>query len=287
MERDQRARHVRAPADLSITTPFNVQVLGDGRIYVAWAENSFEIDEPTEEIPGAGFGRIVAYDRDGNMLQDFAGHELLNAPWGMVIAPEEFGAFGGDLLVANFGDGTIVAFDLETGDQKGYLRDADGEIISIDGIWGLTFGNGWSLGDANSLYFTAGPNEERDGILGRLTVAAAVPEPESWALMLAGIGLIAGFARRRGATLALSQAPAHPLIETAPAAALRSCRAPQRCLVGHAGFRHGQDAPPFGAAAFTAEAALTLPESRFAEYIASRLPPDPAHDLQHVRRVVE
>lgn len=199
------------PADLSITYhPFNVQVLGDGRIYVAWAENSFEIDEPTEEIPGAGFGRIVAYDRDGNMLQDFAGHELLNAPWGMVIAPEEFGAFGGDLLVANFGDGTIVAFDLETGDQKGYLRDADGEIISIDGIWGLTFGNGWSLGDANSLYFTAGPNEERDGILGRLTVAAAVPEPESWALMLAGIGLIAGFARRRGATLALSQAPAHP-----------------------------------------------------------------------------
>ena len=78
------------PADLSITYhPFNVQVLGDDRIYVAWAENSFEIDEPTEEIPGAGFGRIVAYDRDGNMLQDFAGHELLNAPGAWSSLPKD------------------------------------------------------------------------------------------------------------------------------------------------------------------------------------------------------
>lgn len=184
------------PADLSVSyMPFNVQQLGDGRIYVAWAENSFEIDEPTEEIPGQGFGRIVAYDRDGNLLQDFATHDLLNAPWGMAIAPASFGAFGGDLLVANFGDGTIVAYDLATGKELGYLRDADGNVVSIDGIWGLTFGNGVHLGDSNVLYFTAGPNEENDGIFGRLSVAA-VPEPDSYAMMLCGLGLV-GFALRK------------------------------------------------------------------------------------------
>lgn len=185
------------PADLSeVWMPFNVQQLSDGRIYVAWAENSLEIDEPTEEVPGAGIGRIVAYDRDGNMLQDYTDHSLLNDPWGMVIAPEGFGAFSGALLVANFGDGTIAAYDRVSGASLGYLRDANGNVISIDGIWGLTFGNGVHLGDAKSLYFTAGPDEERDGIFGKLTVAA-VPEPESYAMLLAGLGLIGLVSRRQ------------------------------------------------------------------------------------------
>ncbi|UCV21010.1 TIGR03118 family protein [Ferribacterium limneticum] len=185
------------PADLSeVWMPFNVQQLSDGRIYVAWAENSLEIDEPTEEVPGAGIGRIVAYDRDGNMLQDYTDHSLLNDPWGMVIAPEGFGAFSGALLVANFGDGTIAAYDRVSGASLGYLRDANGNVISIDGIWGLTFGNGVHLGEATSLYFTAGPDEERDGIFGKLTVAA-VPEPESYAMLLAGLGLIGLVSRRQ------------------------------------------------------------------------------------------
>lgn len=188
------------PADLSeVWMPFNVQMLGDGRIYVAWAENALEIDDPTEEVPGSGLGRIVAYDRDGNLLQDYSSHANLNAPWGMAIAPGDWGAFGGALLVANFGDGTIAAYDVETGEELGYLKDADGNVISVDGIWGLTFGNGWSLGDADSLYFTAGPDEERDGVLGRLNVAAPVPEPETYAMMLAGLGLVGFMAKRRNA----------------------------------------------------------------------------------------
>lgn len=183
------------PADLSAAwMPFNVQMLSDGRIYVAWTENAFEIDEPTEEIPGAG--RVVAYDRNGNLLQDYVHHDHLNNPWGMVIAPDSFGAFAGALLVANFGDGTIFAYDVKTGAELGYLKDPDGNIISIDGIWGLTFGNGVHLGDAGALYFTAGPDEERDGIFGRLNVAA-VPEPQTYALLLVGLVACAAQATRR------------------------------------------------------------------------------------------
>lgn len=174
--------------------PFNVQQLADGRIYVAWTENAFEIDEPTEEIPGGG--RIVAYDRNGNTLQDYTEHSLLNNPWGMVIAPDSFGAFAGALLVANFGDGTISAYDVATGAELGYLKDPDGNVILIDGIWGLTFGNGVHLGQADHLYFTAGPDEERDGIFGKLALAP-VPEPGTYALMLAGLAGLGLMASRR------------------------------------------------------------------------------------------
>ena len=114
---------------------------------------------------------MVAYDLDGHILQEFADAKRLNSPWGLAIAPAGFGPFGGALLVANFGDGTVAAFDVATGAFKDYLRDAAGKPVVIDKIWGLAFGNGVSLGDADSLYFTAGPNEEQDGIFGRLRYA--------------------------------------------------------------------------------------------------------------------
>jgi uncharacterized protein (TIGR03118 family) len=164
------ARPAGMPADYS---PFNIQYL-NGRLYVAYAVLDITAEERASDAPGEGAGHIVAYDRNGNILQEFADTGRLNSPWGMTIAPSSFGAFGGCLLVANFGDGTIAAFDKDTGDFKGYLQNSKGENISIDGIWGLVFGNGVSLGDANALYYTAGPNTEQDGIFGRLTTS---PDP--------------------------------------------------------------------------------------------------------------
>jgi uncharacterized protein (TIGR03118 family) len=157
----------QTPASVGGLQPFNILDLG-GHLFVAYAAFDPESDEGQEQIIGAGIGAVVEYNEDGTLVKDFHSHGVLNAPWGMAIAPAGFGAFANDLLVANFGDGTIAAFDPASGDFAGYLRDPDTKIISIDGIWGLTFGNGHSLGDANTLYFTAGPNNEEDGLFGRL-----------------------------------------------------------------------------------------------------------------------
>ncbi len=168
--------HFQAPASVGSLHPFNITDLG-GHLFVAYAAFDPESDEGQEQTLGAGLGHVVEYNEDGTLVMDFRTHGVLNVPWGMALAPTQFGAFSGDLLVANFGDGTISAFDLGTGEFKGYLRDPDTKIISIDGIWGLTFGNGVSLGDAKSLYFTAGPNNEEDGLFGRLDPQGTLPRP--------------------------------------------------------------------------------------------------------------
>ena len=159
--------HFETPETVGRLHPFNILDLG-GHLFVAYADFDPESDEGQEQILGAGLGHVVEYNEDGTLVKDFHTHGVLNAPWGMAIAHASFGTFANDLLVANFGDGTISAFDLASGDFVGYLRDPDTKIISIDGLWGITFGNGVSLGDANALYFTAGPNNEEDGLFGRL-----------------------------------------------------------------------------------------------------------------------
>jgi uncharacterized protein (TIGR03118 family) len=159
--------HFQTPPSVGHLHPFNIVDLG-GHLFVAYAEFDPESDEGQEQILGAGLGHVVEYNEDGTLVKDFHTRGVLNAPWGMAIAPASFGAFANDLLVANFGDGTLSAFDLTTGDFVGYLRDPGTKIISIDGLWGIAFGNGHSLGDANALYFTAGPNNEEDGLFGRL-----------------------------------------------------------------------------------------------------------------------
>ncbi len=119
---------------------------------------------------------------------------------GLEIAPSSFGALAGDLLVGNFGNGWINAFNPKSGAFVGTLDGTNGSPLVIDGLWGLTVGSGAAGGSLNALYFTAGPNGESDGLFGSLT---AVPEPSTWVMMVAGfIGL--GFAgyRRSGKTRA-------------------------------------------------------------------------------------
>lgn len=155
--------------------PYNIQVLSvnnEERVFVAYAE--IEKDkktgkiEPGEEQKGAGLGRIVEYDLDGKLVRIWNDKGLLNAPWGFSVAPSEgFGKFSGALLVGNFGDGTIVAFDPKTFEAIDYLKNKD-KNIQIDGLWGLMFGNGASLGEKNQLYFAAGPNDETDGLFGKI-----------------------------------------------------------------------------------------------------------------------
>jgi len=162
--------HFETPKSIGDLSPFNIVDL-DHHLFVAYGKFDPNSDEGQEQIAGAGLGHIVEYNEDGTLVKDFfAGHGVLNLPWGMAIAPATFGDYANDLMVANFGDGTISAFDLKTGDFVGYVRDSDSKIISIDGVWGLVFGNGVSLGDANALYFTAGPNAEFDGMFGRINV---------------------------------------------------------------------------------------------------------------------
>jgi uncharacterized protein (TIGR03118 family) len=168
-------------------SPFGIQNLG-GKIYVTFAEHVSGKDE----VDGAGLGYVDVFDTSGDFLSRVASGGTLDAPWGLAIAPSTFLDYGNDLLVGNFGDGTINAYDPTSFAYLGQLLDAHGNPISIDGLWGLGFGNGASGGPTNTLFFTAGLNDENDGLFGALT---SVPEPATWAMFLVGFGAI-GFAMR-------------------------------------------------------------------------------------------
>ncbi len=133
--------------------PFNIQTLG-GKVYVAYAElilptdPDFDPAEPFKERTCAGCGYVAEFTQRGRHTRTFERGRRLNAPWGMAIAPANFGRFSNALLVANFGDGTVTGYNRATGRQMGYLRDASGDRIEIDGIWAIFFGNGASLGRA-------------------------------------------------------------------------------------------------------------------------------------------
>lgn len=108
------------------------------------------------------------FDTNGHLLQRLILGNHLNAPWGLALAPGNFGPFSGALLVGNFGNGHIQAFDPTDGKFLGQLEDEGGKPIVIDGLWGITFGNGVSAGDSNALYFAAGPDDETHGLFGSL-----------------------------------------------------------------------------------------------------------------------
>jgi uncharacterized protein (TIGR03118 family) len=153
--------------------PFNIQNLG-GNLYVTYAlQNAGK----NFAVPGAGNGYVDVYSPAGALMQHLVAGGTLNAPWGLAIAPANFGDFANDLLVANFGDGTINAFNPTSGVFVATLDDAYGTPIVVPNIWALQQGNGGSGGDANAIYFTAGlPGSDNGehGLLGRLQAAPVV-----------------------------------------------------------------------------------------------------------------
>ncbi len=147
-------------------SPFNVQLIGD-KLFVTYARK-FKGD--ADETAGAGLGVVDIFNTDGTFVKRFATGKTLNAPWGLAQAPSNFAAFSNDILVGNFGDGKISAFDPTTGKFQGQLKDSNGDVISIDGLWGIAFGNGKANTLKNGLYFTAGVDDEAHGLYGRLIV---------------------------------------------------------------------------------------------------------------------
>jgi uncharacterized protein (TIGR03118 family) len=145
--------------------PFRVANIG-GSIYVAYAMQNAD---KHDDVAGPGNGFIDVFDTNGNLLRRLVSGGQLNSPWALVRAPANFGAFSNDLLVGNFGNGLINAFDPTTGAFLGQLQDFNGNAIHIDGLWGLAFGNGTTAGNTNTLFFAAGINGERNGLFGSLT----------------------------------------------------------------------------------------------------------------------
>jgi uncharacterized protein (TIGR03118 family) len=172
--------------------PFNDKVI-DGELYVTYAKQDAE---KHDDEAGAGNGFVDIFNLDGTLKERLISQGALDSPWGLEIAPASFGSFAGDLLVGNFGNGMINAFNATTGAFVGTLDGADGSPLVIDGLWGLTIGNGSAAGGSlDTLFFTAGPNGEMDGLFGSL----AVPEPSTWVMLLlgfAGLGF-AGYRRTK------------------------------------------------------------------------------------------
>jgi uncharacterized protein (TIGR03118 family) len=170
--------------------PFNITTVGD-RVFVAYAISKAP-DEPVAGGPAfdAGEedslnkeqekatggrpdkGKLAEFTSTGALVRMFEDDGRLNAPWGVTVAPASFGPLGGKILVSNFGGaGRIAAFDDTTGKFVDYMRDEEGTPVGIDGIWNILFGNGESLGDADTLYFAAGPADETEALFGALRVA--------------------------------------------------------------------------------------------------------------------
>ena len=145
--------------------PFNVQEVA-GRLVVTYAKQDADA---MDDKPGPGLGFVDVYDTSGHLLRRLISNGRLDAPWGVALAPRHFGPFSGDLLVGNFGDGAINAYDPRTGAFQGTPMNKDGNPIKINGLWALRFGNG-VIGTPQTLLFTAGIGDESHGLFGEIVV---------------------------------------------------------------------------------------------------------------------
>lgn len=161
----------RMPGLSADYAPFNIQNVG-GNLVVTFAHRT---PGRRDEDHGAGLGFAGVFDAAGNLLLRLQHGPWFNAPWGVALAPGDFGRFSHRLLIGNFGDGTVHAFNLVTGKHEGaMLDDTTGQALTIGGLWGISFGgDSTNNGLATSLYFTAGPNGEGDGLLGQLTAVSS------------------------------------------------------------------------------------------------------------------
>ena len=149
--------------------PFNVQAIGTN-LYVTYAKQD---SAKHDDVAGAGLGYVDVYSTKGRLRARLQHGWWLNSPWGVAMAPGEFGEFSHSLLVGNFGSGWIAGYNPVTGKFLGLVKNPDNSVLTIDGLWALSFGNGGSAGPLNTLYFSAGPNGEADGLFGTLTPVSA------------------------------------------------------------------------------------------------------------------
>ncbi|HET7890599.1 MAG TPA: TIGR03118 family protein [Candidatus Sulfotelmatobacter sp.] len=146
--------------------PFGIHVIGANQVLITYAQQDTAKHDP---IHAAGAGYVTLFDTQGNFVRRVASQGNLNSPWGATIAPSTFGMFQRALLIGNFGDGTINAFDLNSGNLLGQLQDAHGNVITNASLWELLFDARGQTGNPNTLYFTAGLNNEQHGLFGAIT----------------------------------------------------------------------------------------------------------------------
>jgi len=168
---DSNFNFVGSATDASVPTgyaPFDIAHV-NGTLMVTFA---LQDSDKEDDVAGPGNGYVSIFNPAGGTFTRFASRGPLNSPWGLALAPADFGLFSGDLLVGNFGDGRISAFNASTGRFIAQLRGPDTNLITIPGLWALEFGNGAAAGPANVLFFTAGINDEQHGLFGALMVGA-------------------------------------------------------------------------------------------------------------------
>jgi uncharacterized protein (TIGR03118 family) len=163
---DDRFHDDRIPHDFA---PFNVQGYGPN-IYVTYAQQDAARHDP---VGGAGLGFVDVFSSKGRLLARLEHGDWFNAPWGVVLTPADFGEFSHTLLIGSFRGGTVAAFNPLTGHFLGNVLNPDGSTLNIDGLWALGFGNGGASGPGNTLFFTAGPDNETNGLFGTLTPIAS------------------------------------------------------------------------------------------------------------------
>ncbi|MBV9504484.1 MAG: TIGR03118 family protein [Acidobacteriia bacterium] len=178
------------PSPISGYEPYNIQTIGTS-LYVEYAE----LGSSGRPVFGSGLGYVDVYDLNGNFTRRLITGGQLDVPWGITIAPSGFGSFSNDLLVGNFGNGEINAYDPVSGAFMGTITDASGNPIVNSGLWALEVrSNGGSGSDPNAVYFTAGINGQTHGLFGKIDVA---PEPSTWSLAAAGFLALGALGLRR------------------------------------------------------------------------------------------